>query len=159
MSAANDELLDGMLSDFLDESSQLVDRLNENLLRLDAWVGALTDEASSECDMDLLNEMFRSAHSIKGLSAMLGLANVNTLTHKMENVLDAARRRELQVSRDAVDLLFQSLDRLTGMFDLLRTGGGDNVDCGAVVDGIQRFSAVPAANGKRRRKPTPNEPC
>jgi two-component system chemotaxis sensor kinase CheA len=139
MSAANDELLDGMLSDFLDESSQLVDRLNENLLRLDAWVGSLADEASSECDMDLLNEMFRSAHSIKGLSAMLGLENVNTLTHKMENVLDAARRRELQVSRDAVDLLFQSLDRLTGMFDLLRTGGGDNVDCGTVVDGIQRL--------------------
>ena len=44
------------------------------------------------CDETLLNEMFRSAHSLKGLSGMLGLADINNLTHRLENVFDAARK-------------------------------------------------------------------
>ena len=58
-----------MMVDFLDESGQLLDRLSENLLQLDEWVDALGDEDNRQCDASLLNEMFRSAHSIKGLSA------------------------------------------------------------------------------------------
>jgi two-component system chemotaxis sensor kinase CheA len=136
-------MLGEMLSDFVDEASQLLDRLNANMLALDEHVRSGTSEA----DLDLLNDMFRSAHSIKGLSAMLGLADVNQLTHKIENVLDATRKRELPAGRESVDLLFQGIDRLAGMIDALKVGGGEPVDCAEVLDGIQRL--LRAANCDR----------
>ena len=89
----NDDFTDGLMSDFLDESTGLVSRLNENLLQLDQWTKS--HAAEGERPTDLLNEMFRSAHSIKGLSGMLRLSDINVLTHKVENVFDAARNGEL----------------------------------------------------------------
>jgi len=139
MSASENEMLDGMMGDFLDESSQLLDRLNANMLRLDHWVRTFFDDGRAVCDAELLNEMFRSAHSIKGLSAMLGLENVNKLTHKMENVLDAARRGELRLTAAAVDVLYQSLDRLSAMIEGLREGAGDVVEYDAVIANIQHL--------------------
>jgi two-component system chemotaxis sensor kinase CheA len=109
-----------MLADFLDESSQLLLRLNENLLRLDDWVHALADGAPASCDEQLMNELFRAAHSLKGLSAMLGLADINALTHKIENVFDAARRDELRFEPHTVELVFQSVDRLSAMVEYLK---------------------------------------
>ena len=134
---ARDEFFDSLLGDFLDESGQLLDRLNENLLQLDQWVQGLDDESASRgCDPQLLNEMFRSAHSLKGLSAMLGLTDINTLTHKVENVFDAARKNELRVNADVVELVFQAVDRLTGLVDVLKDPERGGVECQSVIDRI-----------------------
>ena len=73
------------------------------MLQLDEWVRALGDDQQEPCDPVLLNEMFRAAHSLKGLSAMLGLTDINDLTHKIENVFDAARKNELAVNGDVTD--------------------------------------------------------
>ena len=97
-----DDFFESLLGDFLDESGQLLDRLNENLLQLDEWVRALDEDHTERCDDDLMNDMFRSAHSLKGLSAMLGLADINDLTHKVENVFDAARKDELIIKGECV---------------------------------------------------------
>ena len=127
------ELLESMLGDFLDESDQLLRRLNENLLQLDGWVRSLDDDHGQQCDAELLNEMFRAAHSLKGLSAMLGLGDINKLTHKLENVFDAARKQELAVTGRAVDLMFNSVDRLTGLVDLLKSPDGTPVEFETVI--------------------------
>jgi two-component system chemotaxis sensor kinase CheA len=66
------ELLDELLGDFLDESDQLLTKLSENLLQLDEWVQVHGEDRQQHCDATALNEMFRAAHSLKGLSAMLG---------------------------------------------------------------------------------------
>src|SRR5574340_9038 len=108
----HDEFRESLLGDFLDESGQLLDRLNENLLQLDQWVRSLDEDQPKRCDSELINEMFRSAHSLKGLSAMLGLTDINVLTHKIENVFDAARKDELALDGDCVELMFQAVDRL-----------------------------------------------
>ena len=60
-SAGSDDVLDGLLGDFLDESDQLLNRLNENLMSLDEWVHAAGESADATCDENLLNEMFRAA--------------------------------------------------------------------------------------------------
>jgi len=99
------ELLDSLLGDFLDESDQLLTQLNANMLQLDEWVQALDEDHHHRCDDGLLNEMFRAAHSLKGLSAMLGLTDINHLTHKIENVFDAARHDELSITRDVTERL------------------------------------------------------
>lgn len=132
-----DEFFESMLADFLDESGELLEQLNENLLQLDQWVGELSEGEVSRCDEDLMNEMFRAAHSFKGLSGMLGLDEINNLTHKIENVFDAARNDQLQIDADVVELIFQSVDRLVGMVDCLKDPTIDAVDCEAVLLGIQ----------------------
>ncbi len=134
-----DEFFDSLLGDFLDESGQLLDRLNENLLQLDEWVRGLNEGDNPHCDEDLLNEMFRSAHSLKGLSAMLGLTDINTLTHKVENVFDAARKEELAVNGDCVEIVFQAVDRLGALVQALKDPGSEAVSCDGVIEQIARM--------------------
>jgi two-component system chemotaxis sensor kinase CheA len=129
-------LLDSLLGDFLDESDQLLTQLNERLLQLDDWARAI-DDRQQQCDPTLLNEMFRAAHSLKGLSAMLGLTDINRLTHKIENVFDAARRNELTVNGDVTELIFKGLDQLAALIELLKDPQREPVDCTAVVDAIR----------------------
>jgi two-component system chemotaxis sensor kinase CheA len=131
------DLLDSLLGDFLDESDQLLTQLNERLLQLDEWVHTLNSDHREPCDPNLLNEMFRAAHSLKGLSAMLGLTDINNLTHKIENVFDAARKNELTVNGDVTELVFMGLDQLVALVDRLKEPGGEPVDCNAVLDAIR----------------------
>ena len=135
---AHDELFDSLLGDFLDESALLLSRLNENLLQLDHWVRSLEGPAKG-CDQDLLNEMFRAAHSLKGLSAMLGLSDINSLTHKVENVLDAARKNELTITEDVVELVFRAVDRLENLVEALKNPTAAPVESHSVVEEIGRL--------------------
>ncbi len=132
-----DEFFESMLSDFLDESCELLEQLNENLLRLDEWASELVEGETARCDEDLMNEMFRAAHSFKGLSGMLGLEDINNLTHKIENVFDAARNDQLAINSDVVELIFQSVDRLVGMVECLKDPNADKVECEGVLADIQ----------------------
>ena len=135
----HDDLLDSLLGDFLDESDQLLVQLNERLLQLDEWVRALDGDHHEPCDPTVLNEMFRAAHSLKGLSAMLGLADINHLTHKIENVFDAARKNELAVTGNVTELVFMGLDQLAALINRLKEPAGEPVDCTAVVDAIRQL--------------------
>ncbi len=128
----HDEFFQGLLSDFLDESGQLLDRLNENLLELDEFVA--TAAPADTLDPELMNEMFRAAHSLKGLSAMLGLREINSLTHKMENVFDAARRGGFAFTSEAVEVLFSAVDILVKMVDALCEESPANVDTASLIE-------------------------
>lgn len=147
--ATRDEFFDSLLGDFLDESGQLLDRLNENLLQLDEWVRALDENHHERCDDALMNEMFRSAHSLKGLSAMLGLTDINGLTHKVENVFDAARKDQLIINGEVVELMFQAVDRLGGLVEALKNPDADPVECESVVEGIGQVLRAAGAERKQ----------
>lgn len=145
----HDDFMDSLLGDFLDESAQLLDRLNENLLQLDEWVRELGGGQSRRCDEELLNEMFRAAHSLKGLSAMLGLTEINTLTHKVENVFDAARKEQLPLDGEVVELVFQAVDRLSALIDALKGPPGEPVEYESVIDAIG--SLLRSAGAERKQ--------
>ncbi|MBL9090301.1 MAG: Hpt domain-containing protein [Planctomycetaceae bacterium] len=130
-----DDFTAGLLSDFLDESTGLLSRLSENLLELDQWSKGA--HARDDRPTDLLNDMFRSAHSIKGLSGMLRLNDINLLTHKVENVFDAARNGELPVCGETVDVIFQAVDSLSELIDALKASESEQVECGAVLEKIE----------------------
>src|SRR3972149_9994704 len=132
-----DEFFADMLPDFLDEASALLEELNEPVLQLDEWVKQQHDDAVERCDATLLNDMFRAAHTLKGLSAMLGLGGINALTHKVENIFDAARGGELRITSHVVDVTFQSFDRLHVMVERLKQGEHHAIDCRPVLDQIQ----------------------
>lgn len=132
--AGADQLTDGLMGDFLDESTDIMRRLNEGLLQLDQAVkSGVAPHASDE---ELLNGMFRAAHSLKGLSGMLGLRDLNALVHKVENVFDAIRNGRLGITGNVVDISFQAVDRLDAMIELLKCGDQASVDYGSVLERI-----------------------
>lgn len=134
MNDTNDNLTDGLLGDFLDESADLMRRLNEGLLQLDQAVKSCVGPVVT--DQELLNDIFRAAHSLKGLSGMLGFGDINALTHKVENVFDAVRDGRLNVSASVVDVSFQAVDRLDAMIEVLRSAGDTPVACGDLLGRI-----------------------
>ena len=146
----DDDFMAAMLGDFLDESQEYLSRLNENLLTLDELVD---DHGDADVDTDILNEMFRAAHSLKGLSAMLQLDDINRLTHRIENIFDAARSGRLAMSRATIDLVFDGLDKLTHMVERLKDPQLPEVEYESVVDGIREL-----LEGAGQRPVCPDKP-
>ena len=81
---------------FLDEGREHLQSINQNLLRLE----------NNPNDMSIINEIFRSAHTLKGMSATMGFEDMANLTHQMENVLDGIRNGKLVFSSQLLDIIF-----------------------------------------------------
>ena len=115
---------------FLDESHEHLQSLNDGLLSL---------EENSE-DISVVNEIFRNAHTLKGMSATMGFNKIAELTHEMEDVLDLIRKEQLKLTEDIVDTLFKCLDSLEQMVD--NVGNGDPEDLIDVSDLVAKLSAI-----------------
>ncbi len=87
---------------FIDESNEHLQNLNTQILNLE----------SDPENADTINEIFRAAHSLKGMAGTMGYKRMQTLTHDMENVFSEVRNGHIKVSPNMVDLLFQCLDAL-----------------------------------------------
>lgn len=111
------------MSMFLEESLDNLQTLNESLLEL---------EQDPE-DIDKVNEIFRVAHTIKGMAATMGFNDIAELTHKMEDVLSEFREGELKVTQDVVTVLFDCLDTLEKMVDLVQEGSEEKVDIAEIM--------------------------
>ncbi|MFZ1987139.1 MAG: Hpt domain-containing protein [Desulfatitalea sp.] len=97
----------GLMGDFVAETNEHLDEVEQNLLRLEQ----LPD------NVGVLNELFRSIHTIKGSSEYLGMERIAQLSHKLENLLDLLRRRQHTVNRGIIDLLMAAKDRITELVD------------------------------------------
>ncbi|MEK4030174.1 MULTISPECIES: chemotaxis protein CheA [Bacillaceae] len=114
---------------FIDESKEHLQAINENLLEL---------EKNPE-DLAIVNEIFRSAHTLKGMSATMGYEDLANLTHKMENVLDAIRNHKLKVTADILDVVFASIDDLEAMVQDIAAGGAGKRDVSDIVDKLLKI--------------------
>ncbi|MCT4662876.1 MAG: chemotaxis protein CheA [Tissierellales bacterium] len=92
---------------FLDESHEHLQSLNENVLLLE----------KSRDDKDIINEIFRSAHTLKGMAGTMGFSKMSSVTHKMENVLDLIRNGKLEATESIIDSIFECLDVLESIVD------------------------------------------
>lgn len=92
---------------FADEARGHLQALNQVLLELEKTPG----------NLELVNVMFRSAHTLKGMAATMGFSELAELTHRMENLLSPIRRGELACTPQTVELLFTCLDALQAMVD------------------------------------------
>lgn len=115
------------LSMFLEESFDNLQMLNESLLELEQNPG----------DMDKLNEIFRVAHTIKGMAATMGFTNVAELTHKMEDVLSKFREGELKVTQNVVTVLFACLDTLEKMINNIQDGVDEQIDISSIIQDLE----------------------
>ena len=116
---------------FLDESHEHLQSLNEGLLRL---------EENME-EIGAVNDIFRNAHTLKGMSATMGFAKIAELTHEMEDVLDLVRKEQLKLNEDIMDTLFKCLDSLEQMVDSV--GNGEAEDVVDVTDLVAKLSSIP----------------
>ena len=115
---------------FLDESHEHLQSLNDGLLSL---------EDNME-DISVVNEIFRNAHTLKGMSATMGFNKIAELTHEMEDVLDLIRKEQLKLNEDIIDTLFKCVDSLGQMIDSV--GNGEAEDVVDVSDLVKKLSSI-----------------
>lgn len=114
---------------FIDESTEHLDTLYEQLLEL---------EKQPE-EKSIIEEIFRAAHTLKGMSATMGFDDLANLTHKLENVFDGIRYDKIQVQPDMMDDLFQAVDQLNEMVSDIANGGDGKQD---ITDIMQRLDQI-----------------
>ncbi|CAN7522001.1 chemotaxis protein CheW [Paenibacillus sp. LjRoot56] len=115
------------LSMFIDESKEHLQSLNENLLNLE----------SNPKDISIVHNIFRSAHTLKGMSATMGFEDIAALTHDMENVLDLVRNSKLDMDPYIFDCIFKSLDSLESMVEDIIQGGTGKADVSPIVTSLR----------------------
>lgn len=101
-----------ILQDFLVEATELVEKLNEQLVELE----------NSPSDKDLLNSIFRGFHTIKGGAGFLGVTPLIEVCHRAENVFDKIRNGEVAYNASAADVIFRAFDVISGFIDALNEG-------------------------------------
>ncbi|MEK6655395.1 MAG: Hpt domain-containing protein, partial [Thermodesulfobacteriota bacterium] len=116
------------LARFVDEARDHINKLNEGLVRL---------EKHPE-DAETINDVFRSAHTIKGSSRMMKLNSITEVAHKMEDALGALREKKICHSRDLADVLFKGIDCITGMIEKVAAGQELNEDTSALCDELTK---------------------
>ncbi len=100
---------DSILQMFLEDTREHLTDIETDLLDI--------EEAGAEFDLELVNKVFRTAHSIKGSAAFLSLNNIRDLSHKIENVLDMIRSRQIEPTSKVVNITLRAFDRLEEMID------------------------------------------
>ncbi|MBF4691749.1 chemotaxis protein CheA [Fusibacter ferrireducens] len=128
---------------FIDESKEHLQTMNEILLDL---------ENNAE-NMSYLSEIFRIAHTLKGMSGTMGFSKVADLTHKMENVLDLVRNGALKVNGTIVDVLFECFDALEEYIDNLeKTGSEGDLDSTYLVVKLQNIASGESVDTEKTQK-------
>jgi len=131
-----------ILQDFLVEAFELIEQLDQDLVELE----------NNPDDLDLLNRIFRVAHTIKGSSSFLNFDILTELTHHMEDVLNKARKEELKVTPEVMDVVLPSIDMMKALLQLIRDTGTDKGDI--VIEQIVKELDVIS---KGDAEPTPSE--
>jgi two-component system chemotaxis sensor kinase CheA len=115
---------------FIEESKEHLQSLNESLLEL---------EKNSE-NVELINEVFRVAHTLKGMAATMGYKRMQKLTHDMENVLSEIRNGNIKVQSELLDILFQCLDALEQYVDsIVESGSEGENDYTSIIEKLNRI--------------------
>ncbi|MBV7272270.1 chemotaxis protein CheA [Clostridium thailandense] len=124
------------LSMFLEESMDNLQTLNDSLLQLE----------QEPDDIDKLNEIFRVAHTIKGMAATMGFNEMAELTHKMEDVLSEFREGHLRVTQKVVTVLFKCLDTLEQMVNNISDGVDEQISVEEIINELESI-----ADGKEEK--------
>ncbi len=112
---------------FIEESKEHLQNLNETLLEME----------KDTQNRDYINEIFRVAHTLKGMAATMGFKRMSVLTHEMENVFSRIRSDDIGVTAELLDILFRCLDALEGYLDVITaTGTEGEEDHKQIVDGL-----------------------
>ncbi|MBK7055394.1 MAG: chemotaxis protein CheW [Leptospiraceae bacterium] len=122
---------------FLEESEDQIEELNANLLRLE------TDHNNPE----IINDIFRAAHSLKSSAAFVGLYNLSDLSHKMENLLQKIREGKLSINVNLVNLLFECFDLIKEVIDAVGRGEKKDNSYSEMIGKLESYEKSQEAQG------------
>ncbi|ADI35125.1 autophosphorylating histidine kinase [Helicobacter pylori v225d] len=130
--------LQEIMEDFLIEAFEMNEQLDQDLVEL---------EHNPE-DLDLLNRIFRVAHTIKGSSSFLNLNILTRLTHNMEDVLNRARKGEIKITPDIMDAVLRSIDLMKTLLVTIRDTGSDtnNGKENEIEEAVKQLQAITSQN-------------
>ncbi|MGL4345387.1 MAG: chemotaxis protein CheW [Cellulosilyticaceae bacterium] len=125
---------------FIEESKENLQSLNEHLLHLE----------HDPTDMQILNEIFRVAHTLKGMAGTMGFTRMQKLTHNIENVLSEIRNGKIHVNSEMLDILFQCLDALENYVEkIVNTSQEGDEDYAHLVDQLARIGSLEQVVGQQ----------
>ena len=139
-----------IMEDFLIEAFELIEQIDHDLVEL---------EANPE-DLELLNRIFRVAHTVKGSSSFLNFDVLTELTHHMEDVLNKARKGELKITPDIMDVVLESVDMMKRLLESIRDNGSDaaaGIDIKNICASLTQISEgeAPSAAAEAPAAPAP----
>ncbi len=103
---------------FIDETSEHIQALSDSIMALE----------KEPHDMDTVNEIFRAAHSLKGMAGTMGFKRMQHLTHTMEDVFQEVRSDKVQVNSAMIDILFKCLDAIEGYLENVKNTSNEGTD-------------------------------
>lgn len=130
---------------FLDEASEHIEDLNQNLLRLER----------DGVETETINEIFRSAHTLKSSAAFVGLDHLSNLAHKMEDVLQRVKDSEVTVNTPLVNLLFRCLDRIKQAVGIVQDGNKPDDTYSDLIEALQEIAPSTAPSPKDKAAQAP----
>jgi two-component system chemotaxis sensor kinase CheA len=130
---------------FQAEADEQLQILEEGLVRLE----------KSESSPDLIQSVFRAAHTLKGSSGMIGHKSMVELTHALETVLDGFRKGTLNLTSDLIDVCLDSVDDLRRMCDEVASGEATELDNRAIVERFTRLSSEAKVEALETTSPQP----
>ncbi len=116
-----------IIDDFLVEADELIGSLDNNFVKLE----------TAPDDLDLLNEIFRAIHTVKGTSSFLGFEQVTTLSHRMEDVLNKLRKGEMATTAEIMDILLEGVDLLKVLLDNVRNQVTEPLELGSILASLE----------------------
>ncbi len=142
--------LQEIMEDFLIEAFEMNEQLDQDLVEL---------EHNPE-DLDLLNRIFRVAHTIKGSSSFLNLNILTHLTHNMEDVLNRARKGEIKITPDIMDVVLRSIDLMKTLLVTIRDTGSDtnNGKENEIEEAVKQLQAITSQNLEGAKEGTKEDP-
>lgn len=138
---------DRALKEFLAESEEIIENIYLDLLGLDE---APSDQSP---DPELVNNIFRGAHSLKGLCGMFGFETMGDLAHHLENMLDGLRLGKIQFTAEVFSLLFDAVTRLRELLQAKGSGDPSEKNVDDLVNRIENFLKPPETNGNSESSP------
>lgn len=130
---------------FLEESREHLQTLNSCVLDLE----------NDPDNLSVLGEIFRSAHTIKGMSATMGFTTIAELTHEMENILDMLRKSQLKANHEIIDTIFKCVDTLEQLVESVATNSESSIDCKPLIAKLKALAkgeslGAPVAKNDRK---------
>lgn len=130
--------------EFFSEAQELVDGVGRNLLSLDALV------REGRSDPEIINDLFRGVHTLKGLAGLFGASHLGALTHELEDLLDELRLGKVPMSYESLDVLFRGIEVASRLLNQEKSGGPDlSEDVRSVLKMISGLSS--------KKKDTPEQ--
>ncbi|MEO1924337.1 MAG: response regulator [Nautiliaceae bacterium] len=126
-----------LLEDFLVEAFEMIEEMDQDLIELE----------NNPDDLDLVNKIFRVAHTIKGSGSFLNFDKLTRLTHHMEAVLDKARKGELRITPEIMDVILESVDAMKAILEYIRDNGNDEAPEVDIEPIVKKLDAIVNGEG------------